>query len=289
MKSKTFTLYAMACLFLAAWIFSQATVTQSGQERTPQTPVAEAPPPCLGKFVTHEEAEEFLRTAKIIKSKGIPKGMALPQKITLEKDGRQEYGVFKSIDDRKPGVTVLPYGPELDFKDSWKFEVGAYELDKLLSLNMIPPTVERFYNKKMGSLQLWIENCNTEEERIKKNMAPPDPTSWREQTLKIYVFDNLIYNIDRNQGNILITGEWKMILIDHSRAFKNNGALRAAKDLTCFSLSLMKALDKLDEKSMKEHAGKYLTGYEIRAMLERRDKILTLYRKVADASDAVYP
>ena len=35
----------------------------------------------------------------------------------------------------------------------------------------------------------------------------------------VRVFDELIQNRDRNQGNILWTSDWKMWLIDHTRAF----------------------------------------------------------------------
>jgi hypothetical protein len=225
----------------------------------------------------------------MVKSKGISVGISGSEKITLEKDGRQEHGIFKSINVRKPGITPLLSGPEMDFKDSWEFEVAAYELDKLLDLNMIPPTVERFHRSKKGSLQLWINGCISEEERARRNTAPTDPRSWGEKILKQRVFDNLIYNIDRNGGNILITADWEMVLIDHSRTFKSIGDLRTAKDLTFFSRSLMEALGHLDEKRLRKDMGKYLTGSEIQTMLQRRDKILALYRVVENDASAVYP
>ena len=296
MKPKTILVSAVSLLVLVMAAYSQAPAPQAPQE--PAQPAAPAAPqvqetsanlPCLGKFASYEEAEEFLRTANIVKSKGVPVGVTLPQRMTLEKDGRQETAVFKTIDERKPGITRLQAGPEVDFKDSWKFEIAAYELNRMLKMDMIPPVVERMHRTQKGSLQLWIDGCMTELERTNKKMQPPGPMSWRQQIFKVRVFDNLIYNIDRNLGNLLITPEWRLIMIDHTRCFKSLGELRAPKDLTFFSRSLMESLQGLNKKDCEERCGKYLTDPEIRSLLERRDKILALFQKDADTPGAVYP
>jgi len=154
---------------------------------------------------------------------------------------------------------------------------------------MIPPVVERTHGTQKGSMQLWIDGCMTELERTQKKMQPPGPMGWRQQIYKVRVFDNLIYNIDRNLGNLLITPDWRVIMIDHTRCFKSLGELRMAKDLTFFSKSLMESLRGLNEKDCDARCGRYLTGPEIKSTLERRDKILALYEKAADTPGAVYP
>jgi hypothetical protein len=108
---------------------------------------------------------------------------------------------------------------------------------------------------------------------------------------KVRIFDNLVYNIDRNLGNLLITPDWKIFMIDHSRTFKNVAMLKAPKDMTYFSRSLMDALKKLDQQQLVEHCGKYLSVYEIQSLLKRRDMIVALYgRQAADRGAAVtYP
>ncbi len=293
MNPRTILVSVVAFLALALLTYPQVPAPQAPQEparpAAPQVQQAPAKLPCLGKFASYEEAEEFLRSAKIIKSKGVPGGVTLPQKMTLEKDGRQEFAVFKTIDERKSGLTQLRTGPEVDFKDSWKFEIAAYELNKMLNMDMIPPVVERTHGMQKGSMQLWIDGCMTELERSTKKMQPPGPMGWRQQIYKVRVFDNLIYNIDRNLGNLLITPDWRLIMIDHTRCFKSMGELRMAKDLTFFSKSLMESLRGLNEKDCEARCGKYLTGPEIKSTLERRDKILALYEKAADTPGAVYP
>ena len=126
---------------------------------------------------------------------------------------------------------------------------------------------------------------------MKRKLNPPDPESWKQQIFKVRVFDNLLYNIDRNLGNLLIAPDWKCYMIDHSRTFKNVSDLKSPKDLTYFSRSLMEALQKLDEPTVKASCGEYLSAFEISTMLKRRDKIIQLYsRRVAKQGESiVYP
>ncbi len=86
------------------------------------------------------------------------------------------------------------------------------------------------------------------------------------------MFDNLIYNVDRNLNNILVTEDWRVYLIDHSRSFQSLKELQ--RPMIRFSKSLLDAIQKLDEPSLKERLGRYLTTSQIRALLERRDLIL---------------
>jgi len=172
--------------------------------------------------------------------------------------------------------------------------VAAYELDKLLSLNMVPVTIERTYNNKTGSLQYWIENCIWESERLKKKMEPPDPLGkvrWAWQMYKVRVFDALIYNFDRTTTNLLVTTDWRSVMIDHSRAFKSVDYLQNPDDLEAFSRSLMDAMSKLDEAKVKKVCGEYLTRSEIETLLARRDRIIKLYRRLLKekGGSVVYP
>ena len=245
----------------------------------------------IDPFTTREEVESFLRNAEIVKSRGTPVGITNPERLTLD-DGRiQHDAVFKSIDDRKLGIYRLEKSVEFDFKDSWKFEVAAYEIDKLLNLNMVPPTVERSYRGRKGSLQYWVDGCIDEKERLDKKIQPPNPVLWNWQIFKVRVFDQLVYNIDRNLGNTLITPDWRCVMIDHSRTFKNIDDLKSPEELTAFSRSLMAALEKLAESSLTEKCGQYLTPPEISTTLKRRDKILEIYRRLAKekGGSVLYP
>ena len=59
-----------------------------------------------------------------------------------------------------------------------------------------------------------------EAERRAKNTQPPDANAWNQENNIMQVFDQLIYNVDRNQTNMLIDQGWHLWLIDHSRSFR---------------------------------------------------------------------
>ena len=225
------------------------------------------------------EIENFLTTADIIHMEDTDRGITLPKKVTLEQDSQRHFAIFKTIDVFQRGLTTLRSGAtDVDFQDSWKTEVAAYELDKLIGLGMVPTTVERRHGPDRGSMQWWIENAMVERDRMEKGIRPPDQKEWNEQTYKIRLFDNLIYNVDRNLNNILVTESWQVILIDHSRSFRSINELQSPNSMIRFSRSLLEAIEKLDEKTLEERLRPYLTASQISAVLERRDLILEMAR-----------
>ena len=103
---------------------------------------------------------------------------------------------------------------------------------------------------------------------------------------KIRLFDNLIYNTDRHLDNLLITEDWKIRLIDHSRTFRPFNELKNPKTLTTFSRSVLAKMETLNEAMLKEHLGKYLSPYQIQGLLKRRDAILALSKKLVTEKGA---
>jgi hypothetical protein len=90
----------------------------------------------------------------------------------------------------------------------------------------------------------------------------------------------LIYNTDRHMNNLLITDDWKIRLIDHSRTFRPFDQLKDPKQLTRFSRSLLEKMEALNEQLLKEHLGNYLTPYQIQGLLERRDAMVALSKRL---------
>ena len=56
-------------------------------------------------------------------------------------------------------VKHLPMGQRAGFWEAYKSEIAAYQLDRLLGLDMVPPTVERRVGGDLASVQLWVEGC----------------------------------------------------------------------------------------------------------------------------------
>jgi hypothetical protein len=233
------------------------------------------------QVIQGEELENFLRQAKVGQAKSIGTGVTLPLKLTLDLNGVTHFGAFKSIDETRSVKNFDGGGFETNFQDSWVTEIAAYEVDKIIGLGMVPATVERSYNGKKGSVQFWVDSMMMESERLDKKIQPPDVAKWNRLSFKKALFDNLIFNTDRNQGNLLITKDWEIILIDHSRSFRPFDRLQSPKVLTRFSKSLLEGLEKLNTENLTEKTGKYISKDQIRGLLKRRDLILDQAKKMA--------
>jgi len=238
-------------------------------------------------------AEEFLKTAKVTRVRNIGTGVTLPEKATLMLDGVERFAAFKTIDERRQGITQLGGGlTEVNFQDSWQTEIPAYVVDVIIGLGMVPATIERRINNKIGSLQWWVVSMMPEAERTKQKVEPPDPEAWNRVVLKMRLFDQLIANVDRHANNILVTHDFQLRLIDHSRSFRPEKTLRNPEQLTRFSKSLLEGLERLDYQDLRKRTNKYLSDPQIKAILQRRDAILELARKlVAERGEAavIYP
>jgi len=231
-------------------------------------------------FTSDEEVLEFLRTAKVIKMKEISQGITHPRKVLLEKDGIRMHAIFRDINEEKTVTTLASGQTEMFFRDSFIFECAAYELSRLLGLDNVPPVVERRVHGTSGSLQIWVENAMTETIRQKRKISPPDLTRWNQQVQVMRVFDNLVYNTDRNQGNILFTTDWKLWLIDHTRAFRRHTVLKEPKGIVQCERNLWERLRTLDEEAARQHCKKYLRSPEIEALLKRRKKLVEHIQKL---------
>jgi hypothetical protein len=227
------------------------------------------------------ETERFLLEAPMRLGKTLG-GVTMSRQAILERDGVSRFAVWKTIDEKKSGLTEFAgRGSELSFQDSWRTEMPAYELDKLLRLGMVPATVARTYNGTRGSLQAWMELGMSEAERLQKKIQAPDVELWNQQIHKVRMFDNLIYNTDRHANNIWISKDWKVILIDHSRSFRPFGQLRTENDLRRFSRSLLAEMEKLDKETLTKIMSPNLDRYQIDAVLARRDLIVARARRLA--------
>jgi hypothetical protein len=165
----------------------------------------------------------------------------------------------------------------VDFSDSWKHEVAAYELDKLLGTRLVPPTVERTFGSTKGSLQMWVEGAMTEADRKEKKLSPPDIDAWNRQMYNVRLLHQLSYNTDsRNIRNVLLDPSFRVYAIDFSRAFLGYAQLPSEKDLPRFSRSTLEALKALDRPTLDAKLGKWLSGAQIGPLLKRRDKVLEL-------------
>jgi len=223
------------------------------------------------------EMEEFLRNANIGQRKALGTGVTNSERAKLT-DGHLEHDAHvQSVNIEKPTFTTSR-GTELNFKDSYKFNIAAYRLDQILGLNMTPVSVERKVGGKTSAVTWWVDDVLMDElQRHNKNVNPPDLDDWAKQMHILRVFDQLIYNTDRNLGNMLIDRKWQIWMIDHTRAFRSQRTLLNQKNLAMCDRTLLANLRKLDEETLTTELKAYLTKTEIKALLARRDLIVKFF------------
>ncbi len=219
-----------------------------------------------------QEFEEFIRAAPIDRFEDVPIGVTHPKRAYFRPGGLAASVAWK----------VLPPGRPNGYWESYKSEIAAYELDKLLGIGMVPVAVEKRWKGETAAAILWVAPVHS----WKEMQALQKPPKWNRQAIIMKMFDNLIGNKDRNQGNLLVDDDWNLFLIDHSRAFiadKDLPAPMAHVDREVWARMLA-----LDEAALSAALGAWLDRGAIRAMLARRDRmkreIDTMIRTTSEAA-----
>jgi hypothetical protein len=225
-------------------------------------------------FKSNLEIEEFLRTAMVVKMEEIPTGVTDPRKVWLEKAGIQIKACFRDVDLYERQLVLPRRGVRKHWRDCCMFEVAAYKLSKLLGLNNIPPVVIREIKGTRGTLQIWLENATMETDRVRKSIYPPNPWRHKMQWQVMRVFDALIYNDDRNAGNILYDSDWNVWMIDHTRSFSRITDLPAPNQIRHCERSLWEKIRQLDEEEVAAAIGNHLQSAELKALFKRRVKLV---------------
>ena len=239
-----------------------------------QQTAAVAPP-----VLSPEEMERFLLNAKVVRTRGINTGINNTSRATLS-DGQITHDAHIQTVDVAQTMFVPQRGPtELNFKDSYRYNIAGYRLARLLGLNHVPMSVERFVGRSSAAVTWWVDDVLMDDGVRFKKGAPAEWNSSRtaSQIHIMRVFDELIANQDRNVGNVLWTSNGKMWMIDHTRAFRLTPTLKNPKLLERCERGLLEALRGLTMENVTEAVGKSLWKTEIEAVLKRRTAIVNFF------------
>jgi hypothetical protein len=242
---------ASVASFVAVWVIS-FTAIPSAQLPAP-TATTESSSRWLGQ---EQRIEEHLRNAAITSIKDVGTGVTRPKRAYLAPKEPVESLLWK----------VLPPGMRKGYWESYKSEIAAYELDRLLNMRMVPPAVERQIGNETGAAVMWVVGMKSVKELGGKVPTGPD---WGKPIRRMQMFDNLILNIDRNAGNILIGGPGDVILIDHSRAFTSGKKLHNKVERV--DAELWERMQTLTRENLARALGGWLDEEAITAIITRRD------------------
>ena len=280
MTTVSFYRFSQTLLVLAALVLGP--LPAAGQEPGPSAQEkrfltkAGAPLP----FAGDEELLRFMATAKETSSEFLSTGVTKPKRLVLERDGIKVRAVFHYVDREAQETKLLSNGRRVQyFRDSYRNQVAAYVVARLLGLDNVPPTLLRSSDGQVGSAQFWVENSMMDVERRERGLEPAQPARYVQQYYEMRVFDNVINNIDRNQTNILFDTDWNLWMIDHTRTFGRDKALPFPEMIKRCSRTLWDALGRLDDKEVRTALKPFLGVYEVSAVISRAHKVRKLLQK----------
>ncbi len=237
----------------------------------PEPAHAQDPAPALSAA----EMEAFLLEAELTDVRDVGAGVTGSQRASAS-DGRLTHDVhIQSVDIRRSRFVARGARVELNFRDSYLYNIAAYRLAVLLGIDNVPMSVLRRVDGRPAAVTWWVDDvAMTEGERLDRRAMGPDPARTSRHFYTQYVFDELIQNRDRNQGNTLWTTDWKMWLIDHTRAFRQDVELSRPERLLRIDRELFDALRDLTAEAVEAALGDVLSRGEWSSVMRRRDLLL---------------
>lgn len=249
-------------------------IVSGGRLSTAAQPAAASPQ--WGRSTEDLAVEQFLLSAEVVDIQDIGEGITRPRRLTLRQGGVERRAIFKTVD---VDNVDLAYTDRFTtgFSDRYVNEVAAYRLDRLLGIGLVPPTVTRLVDGEKGSVQLWVENALSMQEVVDRGLPCRDVDLLLERLMQMYVLDALIFNTDRNWGNVLVNLETEGFhLVDHSRSFRTTKKLPELQEQRPIPVPARVglALRSLDLPSLQAELGDVLSKVQLRSVLSRRDLLI---------------
>lgn len=279
---------ALWCAMVAVSFSGSAGIAQAHAGSTTPAPLRQASghqylgPDLEPIPLSEDEILEFLRTADIVERVTIKIGVNGIDRLTLKQDSIRLHAGFREVDvrlrNRRVGATQY-----LLFRDSFVFECAAYELARLLGIPNIPPTVLRRIDGVDGSVQVWVEDLF--EDVV--NVRPPDALGWARQLWTMKFFDALIYNVDRNSGNLIIDHQYRLWMIDHTRAFQRKSSPFQVESTDHVSRDVWERLQTLERDDFEQAFSGLLESAEVSFFMDRREQLIAHIKAlIAERSEA---
>ena len=170
--------------------------------------------------ITEDEALDLMRRAAITDATLIPWGSNYTFAVALEDDEHGErLGIYKP----RRGESPL-----WDFESGtlYRREYAAYLVSRKLGWDLVPPTIVREGPHGIGSLQLYVEPKEPEEEKEGEDAVHAFWSSRRIEIERMVLFDHITNNADRKLSHCLRGVDDRIWGIDHGLTFNVDPKLR---------------------------------------------------------------
>lgn len=223
------------------------------------------------------DIESYLQSAQVVEMEELKVGVTRPKRAKLAPGGPVEFMAWKYV----------PPSRSSGYQESYKSEIAAYQIDRILDLNMVPPTVEKRVKGDLGAAVMWCSPTKNFKELGGVPTPPPSKaTEWTRQIVRAKMFDNLIGNMDPNLGNWLVDPSWNLILIDHTRALTADKNL-VHKNMDHMDAPLWEKMKAMTVENLTPVLKPWLGKGEIKAIIDRRDKMQQQFDKlIAEKGEA---
>jgi len=217
---------------------------------------------------------------------------AASSKVWVGHYGEYERFLRTAVIDRARGTTLHVFFTPGGLAESgavhrqnYKGEIAGYKFDRVLNLDMVPPTVEKNVDGVAVSLALWVLDTRPLR-RIDEGSAgsSSDPARWNYQLHRAYAFEDLVANLDvEHEASPLIDPQGNLILLDHSEAFTATLAqpFEIGTKLNQIDRPFFNRIKALDNRTVTRAIGDFVDARAIDALLTRRDAMVKAFEKLA--------
>jgi hypothetical protein len=252
-------------IFCLAWALATAC---SGSPRPAAPASVESPAAQAGGAAEGEQIiwQTFLKKAKVVSvTREVLGGRTRPWIVLLDDGKMKKRALFKHIDVQRPRPAP----------DSFRYELAAYELTKLLRVEIVPPLVEREVQGTKGSLQIYLENCISERERMRKKIEPPDAAAHARALEGLKVFECLVYDECGDLDDSWVhLQDWRVCRVDFSEAFFPSAEFPKSCVISVCPRKLYEGLLQLEDGVIGVSLMKYLNKDEMASLLVRKNLII---------------
>ena len=239
--------------------------------------------PQIAALISRADQERFLAKAAIV--------------TEPPADGRPSWRAGLDDGTRRHDASVEAADGSGPTRRNYPFNVAAYELDKLLGLNLVPAVVERSVSGRQASLTWWVDDFAMNElDRRRKGITPPDPENWNRQMQAVRIFDELISNTYRDTSpplylnsvwdNLLIANDWTIWITDHTGAFRTRRELQDSESLIRCPRLVLSRLRSLNRQRLEQALGNYLSSPQLDTEARRLSLVKHFDGRIAHDGEA---